>query len=301
MTRPIWEAALESQFTAVKVSRMSAKVLQENPEKFGDMSEALVKVDRKVVKYLPSAAAFAWRSDLTQAVWESSASIPGDAAVTSDLIPEAQVAWWWFEWPLPMEHPGTNPKITAKTIRGLMLVQDMSGLVVIEFRDSDPIPLIPGMRFYLPCGLTIDRLDRYDPDSADDVGVRALDTASGSTVPEMRRLARFVLAACVFLRQRIVQASEVHIERHFRKRIEREHPEAVPSVKIITLRRAESSQHDGGETRQVEWSCQWIVQGHWRNQKIKEGHRLIYIENYIKGPDDKPLRVHPQTVFEVKR
>lgn len=301
MTRPLWESALEAQFTAIRVARMSANIFRDHPETFGDTGSLLLQVDRNIVKYLPSAGTFAWHADLTQAVWESSASIPGDAMATPDIVPESPLAWWWFEWPLPEELSSTDPGVTRQTIRGLMLVQDETGLVVVEFRDAKEIPLVPGVRFFLPYGVTIDRLEHYDPDGPDDLGIRALDTASSnSTYPELKRITRFVLAACVFLRQRIVQASEVHIERHFRKRIEREYPDAVPSVKVITLRRAESSPHDGGETRQVEWSCQWIVQGHWRNQKIKEGHRLIYIEKYIKGPDDKPLRVHPQTVFEVK-
>lgn len=302
---PLWESALEAQFNAVKLSRISVNVLRENPDKFGGtIRHDLIKVDENVVKFLPRATAFAWHKELTRAVWESSASIPGDAMVTADLLPESgprAIAWWWFEWPLPAVNSVRYPD--TETVRGLMLVQDETGIVVIEFRDGgQEIPLIPGVRFFIPRGRTLDQLDHFDPDDAsNDVGIRGLSTSAGDTLPQMRRMGRFVLAACVFLRQRIVQSSDVHIERHLRKRIQREHPDVMPSVKLIALRRAESSQHDGGDTRQVEWSCQWIVQGHWRNQKIKEGHRLIYIEKYIKGPEDKPLRVHPQTVFDVKR
>jgi hypothetical protein len=64
----------------------------------------------------------------------------------------------------------------------------------------------------------------------------------------------------------------------------------VPTVQIITLRRpAPPAGSPAGPGHAVAWSHQWIVSGHWRNQKVREGHRLTWIEAYVKGPEGLPL------------
>ncbi len=41
----------------------------------------------------------------------------------------------------------------------------------------------------------------------------------------------------------------------------------------------------------IEWSHQWAVSGHWRNQWYARDqlHRPVWVAPYIKGPADKPL------------
>jgi hypothetical protein len=61
-------------------------------------------------------------------------------------------------------------------------------------------------------------------------------------------------------------------------------------VMVIRLRRAHV-EHATGETKEIPWSHQWIVNGHWRNHyypKLKT-HRQIWIHPYVKGPEDRPL------------
>lgn len=67
-------------------------------------------------------------------------------------------------------------------------------------------------------------------------------------------------------------------------------------VTVIRLRRRKSRPADSAGD--VDWSCQWIVRGHWRKQwypKQRE-HRQRYVAPYIKGPQDKPLRVTDRAV-----
>jgi hypothetical protein len=63
-------------------------------------------------------------------------------------------------------------------------------------------------------------------------------------------------------------------------------------VTVIALRKR-SGQH-GDST--VEWTHRWVVRGHWRRQPCKDAdgtwtHRMVYINPYLKGPDDAPLLV----------
>lgn len=74
---------------------------------------------------------------------------------------------------------------------------------------------------------------------------------------------------------------------------------AMSMVRVVRLRRSEQRESD--QSRNVDWSCKWVVDGHWRMQWFpSEGvHKPVYIDSYVKGPEDKPLKARPETVFSV--
>lgn len=65
------------------------------------------------------------------------------------------------------------------------------------------------------------------------------------------------------------------------------------SVHVLHLRRSErdpGAPQDDPASR--EYTCRWMVRGHWRQQwyPSRGVHRPIWINPHVKGPDDKPLR-----------
>ena len=68
-------------------------------------------------------------------------------------------------------------------------------------------------------------------------------------------------------------------------------------------RRKETEHHKRDGAEQVEWSCRWIVRGHWRQQWYPAQQRYvrIWIMLHVKGPEDKPIKVPRATVFAVTR
>jgi hypothetical protein len=76
----------------------------------------------------------------------------------------------------------------------------------------------------------------------------------------------------------------------------------TPEVRVIQLRHADPAHTTPpANSRGVEWSCQWIVRGHWRMQPVKDGRREArWIMPYVKGPPDKPIRVR-RRLFNVAR
>lgn len=69
--------------------------------------------------------------------------------------------------------------------------------------------------------------------------------------------------------------------------------------KIVALRAKKYAKSDG--SRDVEWSCRWIVRGHWRNQYHGDGqNEPTYILPYVKGPDGLPIRL-TEKVFAAVR
>jgi hypothetical protein len=103
---------------------------------------------------------------------------------------------------------------------------------------------------------------------------------------------RFAAAMFLLLQQRVTLISGHKPARSQRRGAERL---GLPStVRVVTLRRAQVRQTPDGDPMHVEWSHRWVVSGHWRRLRDKDGQfsgRVTWVTPYIKGPDDKPLIV----------
>lgn len=104
-----------------------------------------------------------------------------------------------------------------------------------------------------------------------------------------------------FIQQRILVTSRHIPSRATRKRAESSSRNADAEINVIKLRRVVYHAHKG-EGVPIEWNCQWVVSGHWRDQWYPSMRRNepIWIRPYIKGPEDKPL-VNPGKLFAVVR
>lgn len=117
----------------------------------------------------------------------------------------------------------------------------------------------------------------------------------------------FIQAFFRLANQRIVLRDRTLGDRKSRRRLQRMAPE-TPGVLVVRLRRTRSANGGEGES-EVEWSRRWIVGGHWRNQHYPtlgppedpDAHRQIWISPYVKGPDEKPLVLHSERVYEFVR
>jgi len=283
--------ALETQYSALSLSR---KIL-----KNGDNSK-WATVDRMAVSAIPKSQAFAWSADASTAVWMASRSVPNDATFSSDLLPDGmKSAWWWFDKPLPIPSGETLPDdlINSTEICALLVFLSQDGWVTIEYRMTPSHGPAPAAFSVRGLGATL-----ADVETGPSYDFR---TGFHVAAPKERSInvGRFVLASSAWLRQRIAVTSSGHIERHRRRQLTREHDAVLTDVKVVQLRRSESPQGQAPAQDSVEWSCRWIVNGHWRNQYHPSTgkHELKYILPYVKGPEDKPLRVQTQTVYSVTR
>lgn len=131
----------------------------------------------------------------------------------------------------------------------------------------------------------------------------------GSAIAEFQsaavldRLARYVATLWTFMQQKILASPVRQAERHVRKRAERGGWQAEPIIRVIELRRREILAKHAVEQVEQEWSCQWIVRGHWRQQPYPKAGDVkpLWITPYVKGPEDKPLKPPRATVFAVVR
>jgi hypothetical protein len=116
---------------------------------------------------------------------------------------------------------------------------------------------------------------------------------------------RLFLTAVLFLSSQIVRATEeAPLDRHARRRIEQSGWDGEPIVRVIRLRRIVSHPSQPGDAAAVDWSCRWVVRGHWREQPCgpkQSERRTIFIAPHVKGPEDKPVKPPRATVFAVVR
>jgi hypothetical protein len=116
-------------------------------------------------------------------------------------------------------------------------------------------------------------------------------------------IVRLWASFCLFTSQRILAYSSVQVERHVRKRVARAGWEPSRLVRVVKLRRKEQMADARKTGEPADWSCQWVVRGHWRQQFYprQQHNRPIWITPYVKGPEDKPLKPPRATVFAVVR
>lgn len=143
--------------------------------------------------------------------------------------------------------------------------------------------------YWLP-GYSLDDRDQGRPSSpADDDPI----WASGR---------HFAAALFAFLQQHLLTAKRYQADRATRRRI-MTRPLHEPVVRVVELRRKESAVTSTENGISPEWSCQWLVRGHWRQQwyPTMDRHQPRWIAPYVKGPEDKPLKPPRATVFAVVR
>jgi hypothetical protein len=129
--------------------------------------------------------------------------------------------------------------------------------------------------------------------------VRLLQTAElrmGSTWPDdysetEQSSLRPLLAKLSFLNSPYVSSERQRLPRPIRRALAKESaPNADPTIHVVKLREV-SAPHGGAGGTGKEFHHQWWVRGHIRAQWFpsQKGHRLIWIQEYLKGPSGAPI------------
>ncbi len=183
----------------------------------------------------------------------------------------------------------------------------------------------PSTRWHWPLSMTFDDMLAYnraahreDYGAEGERGGRPHLVGEDETLRCVAELSLFFVMACLWFRQTVpgttklkppvLTAEPGHVERHARKRIQREHKlDEPPSVQVIALRKSLRVPAEKAEGAQAvtarEYQCRWIVKGHPRLQACGPGRKdkkLIWIEAHPAGPADKPLRTRERVYAVIK-
>jgi hypothetical protein len=112
-----------------------------------------------------------------------------------------------------------------------------------------------------------------------------------------------LMAALSFMNSPYVTQQEQPMTRRERKnlglgRADEQEPQNV--LRYIDLRAAEVHPAEHGDAHDVQWKCRWLVRCHQRAQwyPSTQSHKIIWIESFIKGPDNAPIK---QEAYRVNR
>lgn len=114
----------------------------------------------------------------------------------------------------------------------------------------------------------------------------------GVEVQPVTNIVRFAHAFWLMLQQKITVSHKETADKRMARRMSWA---GMPSdITVITLRHIEYPEGTGESL--VVWKHRWIVRGFWRWQPYKDeagawARRRIWIDPYIKGPKDAPLKI----------
>lgn len=300
-----WMQAHESRMATLETLRR----LDEAPRSHrGAMAFKAFNWDADI-RLLMRATPFAWGTSSIDAVEQAAKTIPLDTVLHQWNL-DTRDAWWHFERLLDVK-----TTTTATTVRAFALawVNDTFVLSVWVTDNLLGTPgLIPSQVWCWLRGETLgDMLTRVEQEHRALYGPGGPKHAEQHIPSELvwditKTLSTFVLAGLAWMDQRILTNTEAPVERHARKRYQRETGKNPSPVRVIQLRRTQPHHDEPSDSQSgtKAWQHQWIVAGHWRHQACgpKHGERkLTFVSSYLKGPEDKPLKPVATKVYEVNR
>jgi hypothetical protein len=250
-------------------------------------------------------------------------ALPLDLPIAPSIIPAAR-GFIWLDPPLE-DHwtimpPGQRVAINAITWGITTNMEDhdsgsdlgsvKAGEITIGFRSTAPSPEIatnivigffctfpgaprdpyhgiPHLAFAasLVPGHSLQQLQDDDPDTSFLTGLR------------------YAMAFLLFIQQRLTAVEKHRPTPESCRRLTRARRLGLlRDVSVVVLRKRDKAEV-AGDPHPVDWSCQWLVRGHWRRQYYPrtDRHETIWIAPYRKGPEDKPLREPRADLFLVAR
>lgn len=243
---------------------------------------------------LASADPYYWQPEMCDLLEAVSAEMPR-WTLRREALP-TDFGFCWFARPLALPHSFLRIEAVAWGLRS-PVSQTPSGPAALETvvatvyacNPNDARGIVPMTTFWWPMGQAMDVEQDIPPSS----------TAEMARVNV--RCWRFGAAIFALLEQRILVTTREGVARATRRRLVKDRARQPPAILVVRLRHALGTHAERGEP--VEWSCRWLVRGHWRQQYYPSSgeYRPIFILPHIKGPDDKPLRAPAERVFAVVR
>lgn len=116
---------------------------------------------------------------------------------------------------------------------------------------------------------------------------------------------RWIYTTLHLMAQRLAITVHQDTDRATKRRAAREGKVVCDHIEVISLRKMEADRQRevGDNSEKIDWQWRWSVTGHWRNQyfSASKTHKQVWIEGYIKGPDDKPLKQMSEKLFVARR
>lgn len=308
-----YSEALERQIEAIDrfrngFYRAPLRVVAEEAARQGiPINETDIALD--ILPPLLAAEPYYWAPHMVALLQTAGDAFPGAGYIADHVVPQTG-AFWWLSTPLEIRPWGAD-RLTWR-VHAMLSHRVLRPLT----NPLDGRVMAPDGFVVCTCWMSANHNGRW----GEPAPVFTVPWATGIALDGLRTLAEgrpsggsgrspaeiflpYFGAGWALLEQRILDGVVARPERSVRKRADRAGLTHEPLVRVIELRRKEARHRDGDAHEAVEWSCQWLVRGHWRQQWYASlgRHQPKWIAPHIKGPDDKPLRPSRATVYAVVR
>jgi hypothetical protein len=210
----------------------------------------------------------------------------------------------WLELSVPIH----NPDGVERPIIGWCPVQIADGLKnPNDFREED---FVDGFSFFFLPRSPLD-FDPHNGALVVVVGAIQGQTLAHCGLQETKfggsrkalYCTRFAYTLMHMMSQRIAVPTPAQARHNIRNQAIAKRMAAAARPQIVMLRRAAEEYRHEMDGSPHEYSCQWVVRGHWRQQPYRSIHqtRPIFIEAYVKGPADKPMKTPVAKIFVAAR
>jgi hypothetical protein len=291
-----YSQALEQQLSLIEfVERHDYALSPEERQQQGVSPDLTAASDAAIRAILKRAEPYYWAPEMAGVIAVTSRDLPTYTLRMQDL--PSDFGFCWFARPMPLPHPGRWGGEADMTgfMWGEAKPEGMWFCTLLAGPDRPSgEPSLSGMWSF---GVKAEEvIDRQIPALADYDGMADLlrERAAAQV--------RIIATSLAFMNQRIMVTTPERAERATRKRALAELARE-PLVRVVKLRRLAQAGEQRGASEAVEWSCRWVVSGHWRQQfyPSTNEHRPIYVLPYVKGPEDRPLKPPRAKVFAVVR
>jgi hypothetical protein len=249
---------------------------------------------------LSGAVPFTWSDAAFERLAASASAFPTDVVLMPlDLVEPVQL--WFFPTAPWNDVPGSN-NYNCRTSAVLIARADRfddesAGFVVALFWElrGTPRRFIPAMDSQWRDGQS------WFSASGEDWAARRIELGTEDSI-HLGEWTRLAIAGQFWLRSKVAALARASADRGARRRLRRAGNVTTPLV--VSLREVDDQQREtDGDGKAVDWTCRWVVRPHWRQQYLPSTgmRRPTLIESYVKGPADKPLRVHAGVSYRVSR
>jgi hypothetical protein len=312
---PHWQIAIEKKFEVLKLLRVVAASPGLQKSIIG--GPGLVKSFHQDLTMLQLADVYSFSAETMYAILEASNSLPHDALLSSIETPGIGQGWFWFAEPLPIQTSDYSHGVSALLWGWYGKEKDLRLRFSVFTVTHDKDLLEPSAEWTWPSDMSFHDMVTYSQ-----IQHRQLYGPGGDfekvktfgeekTIKAIADVSLFFLMCCVWFKQEYITKEKGHVERHARKRVQREYKLIEPpDVRVVSLRKAhrdvieeaiseEEQKLNPGRT----YHYRWIVRGHPKMQAYGPGrkeHKLIWISPYPAGPENLPLKTK-KTVYAVVR
>lgn len=306
----MYEEALEKQLELLKIWRGSRGLDWSGAIRPGLFrAEAAAPTPRDVqrleIHELENADCFFVARKICDVIEVAAETFP-DVPLLAEMVPTTN-GWVYLDKAYPIGPPseverspfGNPPRLKAFSWGQQWTLKDnvtLPGIGLTYYEDGTPFPYPLAVSNWC-FGVN------WDSDWSESDFGHVTDIEDGVLRERFKAIGRYVMTFFTFTNQKIMVVSHQRVNRAARRRYQENHRGTdAPLVRVILLR-AKKTVRGEGQQGDIEWSCRWLVRGHWRQQwyRTLTNHRAIWITPYIKGPEEKPLKKPKADLFAVVR